>query len=59
MLPCTLPFDFIEPCLPATAYEPPSGEQWSHEIMHDGYRLIAWKEPGRTGVDTAVTPLGG
>jgi bifunctional non-homologous end joining protein LigD len=47
MLPCTLPFDFIEPCLPATAYEPPSGEQWSHEIMHDGYRLIARKEPGR------------
>jgi bifunctional non-homologous end joining protein LigD len=47
MLPCTLPFDFIEPCLPTTACEPPSGEQWLHEIKHDGYRLIVRKEPGR------------
>ena len=47
MLPCTLPFEFIEPCLPITAYEPPSGEQWLHEIKHDGYRLIARKESGR------------
>jgi bifunctional non-homologous end joining protein LigD len=44
---CAVPFDFIEPCLPATAYEPPSGEQWLHELGHDGYRLIARKNAGR------------
>jgi bifunctional non-homologous end joining protein LigD len=30
-----------------TAYEPPSGEQWLHELGHDGYRLIAWKNAGK------------
>jgi len=55
MLPCAFPVDFIEPCLPATAYEPPSGEQWLHEIMHDGCRLIVRKEPGRI---TLYSPAG-
>lgn len=32
-----------QPCLPTRALKPPSGEQWVHEIKHDGYRLIAMR----------------
>jgi bifunctional non-homologous end joining protein LigD len=32
---------FIEPCLPSTVPQPPSGTGWLHEIKHDGYRLMA------------------
>jgi len=28
----TLPADFIAPCLPTYAPQPPSGEEWLHEI---------------------------
>jgi bifunctional non-homologous end joining protein LigD len=35
---------FIEPCLPASADKPPSGPDWVHEIMHDGYRLMARRD---------------
>jgi bifunctional non-homologous end joining protein LigD len=37
--------DFIEPCLPSTADQPPSGPEWVHEIKHDGYRLMAKRDP--------------
>jgi bifunctional non-homologous end joining protein LigD len=30
---------FIEPCLPTLAKEPPTGQQWQHEVKFDGYRL--------------------
>jgi ATP-dependent DNA ligase len=30
----------IQPCLPTTAAQPPSGPDWIHEIKHDGYRMI-------------------
>jgi ATP-dependent DNA ligase len=33
------PSGFIEPCLPSTADQPPSGPDWVHEIKHDGYRV--------------------
>jgi bifunctional non-homologous end joining protein LigD len=36
---------FIEPCLPSPADRPPSGENWIHEIKHDGYRLMARRDP--------------
>jgi ATP-dependent DNA ligase len=36
---------FIEPCLPSPADKPPSGFNWIHEIKHDGYRLMARRDP--------------
>jgi bifunctional non-homologous end joining protein LigD len=36
---------FIEPCLPSPADKPPSGSIWIHEIKHDGYRLMARRDP--------------
>jgi len=45
--PRTLSADFIPPCLPSSAPQAPSGEEWSHEIKHDGFRVIARKEGTR------------
>jgi ATP-dependent DNA ligase len=39
------PSGFIEPCLPSSAERPPSGPGWIHEIKHDGYRLMARRDP--------------
>ena len=36
---------FIEPCLPSPADRPPSRRDWVHEIKHDGYRLMARRDP--------------
>jgi bifunctional non-homologous end joining protein LigD len=36
---------FIAPCLPSPAHRPPSGPDWVHEIKHDGYRLMARRDP--------------
>ena len=36
---------FIEPCLPSPADKPPSGSNWIHEIKHDGYHLMARRDP--------------
>ena len=36
---------FIEPCLPSLADKPPSGANWIHEIKHDGYRMMARRDP--------------
>jgi ATP-dependent DNA ligase len=36
-------FCFIEPCAPVLAKSIPVGEQWSHEIKFDGYRVQAHK----------------
>jgi bifunctional non-homologous end joining protein LigD len=30
----------IEPAMPRATRTPPTGEQWWHEIKHDGYRMI-------------------
>jgi ATP dependent DNA ligase domain len=35
----------IEPCLPSPAERPPTGPDWVHEIKHDGYRLMARRDP--------------
>jgi integrase len=42
-----LPAGFIAPCLPTNAPQPPSGEEWLHEIKHDGFRVIARKDGAR------------
>ena len=42
--PRALPAGFIAPCLPSSALQPPSGEEWLHEIKHDGFRVIARKD---------------
>jgi bifunctional non-homologous end joining protein LigD len=39
------PFGFIEPCLPLSADQPPTGPNWIHEIKHDGFRLLARRDP--------------
>jgi bifunctional non-homologous end joining protein LigD len=39
------PTGFIELCLPTTAERPPSEPNWIHEIKHDGYRLMARRDP--------------
>ena len=36
---------FIEPCLPSPAPKPPAGPDWIHEIKHDGFRLMARRDP--------------
>jgi bifunctional non-homologous end joining protein LigD len=40
-----MPSRFIEPCLPSPADHPPSGSNWIHEIKHDGFRLMARRDP--------------
>jgi bifunctional non-homologous end joining protein LigD len=35
----------IEPCLPSLAKAPPSGLGWLHEIKHDGFRILARRDP--------------
>jgi bifunctional non-homologous end joining protein LigD len=40
-----MPSRFIEPCLPSPADRPPSGSNWIHEIKHDGFRLMARRDP--------------
>ena len=41
----SVPAGFIEPCLPSPADKPPSGSNWIYEIKHDGYRLMARRDP--------------
>jgi ATP-dependent DNA ligase len=42
-----MPAGFIAPCLPSSAPQPPSGEDWVHEIKHDGFRVIGRKNGDR------------
>jgi ATP-dependent DNA ligase len=42
-----LPAGFVAPCLPTSAPQPPSGDEWLHEIKHDGFRVIARKNGER------------
>src|SRR5262249_40714271 len=32
-----------QPCIPVSARRPPSGRDWVHEIKHDGFRIIIWR----------------
>jgi bifunctional non-homologous end joining protein LigD len=45
--PRSLPAGFIPPCLPTGVPCAPPGEQWWHEIKHDGIRVVARKENKR------------
>jgi len=45
MLQRTRPPGFVEPALPSSADQPPTGTGWIHEIKHDGYRLMARRDP--------------
>jgi bifunctional non-homologous end joining protein LigD len=36
---------FIESCLPSPADKLPSGSNWIHEIKHDGFQLMARRDP--------------
>src|SRR5262249_42312867 len=47
---------FIEPCLPSPADKPPSSPEWVHEIKHDGYRLMARRDPVAIGVRLKTSP---
>jgi len=38
--------------LPRKAKEPPSGPGWIHEIKHDGFRIMAWKDGNRVELIT-------
>jgi bifunctional non-homologous end joining protein LigD len=42
-----LPPGFIKPCQPILARAVPAGDGWLHELKHDGYRVIAFKDDGR------------
>jgi bifunctional non-homologous end joining protein LigD len=35
---------FIAPSLPSPAEQPPTGENWLHEIKHDGFRIMALRD---------------
>src|SRR4051812_18205026 len=38
------PPGFIVPCQPILAHKVPAGDGWLHELKHDGYRIIAYKD---------------
>ena len=38
-------FTFIPPALPSLAERPPISGGWIHEIKHDGFRLMARRDP--------------
>jgi bifunctional non-homologous end joining protein LigD len=39
-----LPAGFVFPAQPVLASKPPVGTDWVHEIKHDGYRMIVWRD---------------
>ena len=47
---CCVPLPFIEPCLPSPGEQPPTGPNCVHEIKHDGYRLMARRDPVSAGI---------
>src|SRR3954464_13621831 len=42
-----LPAGFLVPCQPVLAPKAPVGEGWLHELKHDGFRIIAYKDGDR------------
>ena len=44
------PPGFIRPCEPTLVNRPPAGPGWLHEIKHDGFRVLAWKQGERVTV---------
>src|ERR1700756_2362462 len=50
--PALRPAAFIEPCIPTVAPRAPTGPTWVHEIKHDGYRLLVWRDGERVRLFT-------
>jgi hypothetical protein len=50
--PALRPAGFVEPCIPTLADRPPTGSAWLHEIKHDGYRLMVWRNGERVRLFT-------
>jgi bifunctional non-homologous end joining protein LigD len=42
-----MPPGFIRPCEPTLVDRPPPATGWLHEVKHDGFRVLAWKQGGR------------
>ena len=42
----------FEPCLPRAAKKPPAGTGWIHEIKHDGFRIMAYRDGERVRLVT-------
>jgi len=38
------PVGFLRPCELTLADRPPAGPGWLHEVKHDGFRILAWKQ---------------
>jgi bifunctional non-homologous end joining protein LigD len=41
---------FVPPALPTLVAASPGGDEWLHEVKHDGYRVIAVLDAGRARV---------
>jgi bifunctional non-homologous end joining protein LigD len=41
------PEGFIEPCQPVLSGIVPAGPDWTHELKHDGWRILARKDAGK------------
>jgi bifunctional non-homologous end joining protein LigD len=41
------PVGFIRPCEPTLTDHPPAGSGWLHEVKHDGFRILAFKQGER------------
>jgi len=50
--PAVSPSVFVDPCVPTLAKVPPTGPAWIHEIKHDGYRMLVWREGERVRLFT-------
>jgi bifunctional non-homologous end joining protein LigD len=44
------PLGFVRPCEPTLVDHPPSGPGWLHEIKHDGFHVLAFKDGERIKV---------
>src|SRR5271170_6093693 len=42
----------FDPCLPRPAKRPPAGTGWIHEIKHDGFRIVAYRDADRVRLVT-------
>jgi ATP-dependent DNA ligase len=50
--PALRPAAFIDPCVPTLTGKPPVGPAWVHEIKHDGYRMLVWRDGDRVRLFT-------
>jgi ATP-dependent DNA ligase len=53
-----MPKRAFEPCIPTRSTAVPAGQDWIHEIKHDGYRLIVQREGSACGCSPATATTG-